>query len=85
MVGKHQRLISCHGAVPLPDDVCGFIPDNCDPYSDALSAADGPAATYLEMFSNNIGKIVVTMRQKVLAELAERTPTGRWLMQGQAH
>ena len=30
-------------------------------FSDALSAADGPAATYLEMFRNNVSKMVAAM------------------------
>ena len=32
-------------------------------YSDALSAATGPAASYTEMFKNNVTKIVTTMKQ----------------------
>ena len=34
-----------------------------DLYSDALSAADGPAASYLEMFRSNVAKIVATMKE----------------------
>jgi zinc/manganese transport system substrate-binding protein len=32
-------------------------------YSDALSKPDGPAATYIEMFKNNVAKIVAAMRK----------------------
>jgi zinc/manganese transport system substrate-binding protein len=32
-------------------------------YSDALSAPTGPAASYTEMFKNNVTKIVTTMKQ----------------------
>jgi zinc/manganese transport system substrate-binding protein len=32
-------------------------------YSDALSKPEGPAATYLDMFKNNVTKIVAAMRQ----------------------
>ncbi len=32
-------------------------------YSDALSNPDGPASTYLEMFRNNVAKIVAAMRR----------------------
>lgn len=32
-------------------------------YSDALSKADGPAPTYIEMFKNNVTKVVAAMRQ----------------------
>lgn len=32
-------------------------------YSDALSGADGPAASYIEMFKNNVTQIVATMKQ----------------------
>ncbi len=32
-------------------------------YSDALSKPDGPAPTYIDMFKNNVPKIVATMRQ----------------------
>lgn len=32
-------------------------------YSDALSKPEGPAPTYLEMFKNNVAKIVAAMRQ----------------------
>ena len=32
-------------------------------YSDALSGPTGPAASYIEMFKNNISKIVTTMQQ----------------------
>jgi zinc/manganese transport system substrate-binding protein len=30
-------------------------------YSDALSAPDGPAATYLDMFRHNVGELVKGM------------------------
>ena len=32
-------------------------------YSDALSKAEGPAPTYIDMFKNNVPKIVAAMRQ----------------------
>ena len=32
-------------------------------YSDALSKADGPAPTYIDMFKNNVTKIVAAMRK----------------------
>lgn len=32
-------------------------------YSDALSKPDGPAPTYIDMFKNNVPKIVATMRK----------------------
>lgn len=32
-------------------------------YSDALSKADGPAPTYIEMFKNNVAKVVAAMRK----------------------
>jgi zinc/manganese transport system substrate-binding protein len=32
-------------------------------YSDALSKPEGPAPTYIDMFKNNIPKIVAAMRQ----------------------
>lgn len=32
-------------------------------YSDALSGANGPAASYLDMFQNNIRQIIATMKQ----------------------
>ncbi len=32
-------------------------------YSDALSKADGPAPTYIDMFKNNVNKIVAAMRK----------------------
>ena len=32
-------------------------------YSDALSKAEGPAPTYLEMFKNNVTKVVAAMRR----------------------
>ena len=32
-------------------------------YSDALSGADGPAASYIEMFKHNVSQIVATMKQ----------------------
>lgn len=32
-------------------------------YSDALSGTDGPAASYIEMFKNNVTQIVATMKQ----------------------
>jgi len=32
-------------------------------YSDALSKPDGPASTYIDMFKNNVPKIVAAMRQ----------------------
>jgi len=31
-------------------------------YSDALSGPDGPAATYLDMFENNVGQIVAALK-----------------------
>lgn len=34
-------------------------------YSDALSKPDGPAPTYIEMFKNNVTKIVAAMRQRI--------------------
>ena len=32
-------------------------------YSDALSKPDGPAPTYIDMFKNNVTKIVAAMRK----------------------
>ena len=32
-------------------------------YSDALSKPDGAAPTYIDMFKNNVTKIVAAMRQ----------------------
>lgn len=32
-------------------------------YSDALSKPEGPAPTYIDMFKNNVAKIVAAMRQ----------------------
>ena len=32
-------------------------------YSDALSKPDGPASTYIDMFKNNVTKIVAAMRK----------------------
>jgi zinc/manganese transport system substrate-binding protein len=34
-------------------------------YSDALSKAEGPAATYIDMFKNNVAKIVAAMRKSL--------------------
>ena len=34
-------------------------------YSDALSKATGPAPTYIDMFKNNVTKIVAAMRKSL--------------------
>ena len=33
-------------------------------FSDALSKPDGPAATYVAMFTNNVSKIAAAMKKK---------------------